>query len=593
MWILGDDLETWLEREPDWQRRVSMFRRIALALAQLHARGLVHGSFDAHAVVIDSDDEPRLLVGAGPTPNTTAAVPVLTRECPVVLADEMSDQIAFGRTMRDALLGHGQPWCAQTRAVSQSRRRVAAVLERATRTTTVARWASMTDLAEALERSLHETGDGRRGWIVSALVGLGLLAAVRPMLAAERGSSCAADSLRVHAAWMGAPRERVTAALAADSRAFVPELERRLDVALTDYADRWSSAWQTTCEGAEVQPPVSQGSRSCLEDAALRFESYVAYWGRGESGAVEKIPDALAALPPPESCGQRRAVEDAEFAARANRGLAWIDVGADREATKLLEDADARARRLRVVSASVERLRGRLAAAAGDRTLAEVSYARAFDGAMAAREDGLATSVAREQCTLIASDRTRGAEAMVWCDVALTLVDRTNDPSSIEHTRLLEARASVLMQIEAPVAAAEVLEDALEREAVAKRRDGVLAGRLHRSLARVRRDLAQPKLARTSAERAVAIHEMLLGARHPEVVVLQFELGHYYRNEGNHRGALDAYQRVLAATEADPLSDLASTKEVLLALSDMYSAEDRLDEARAASARAARTSTEG
>lgn len=612
-WIEGDELPAWLAAQSQWRVRVAMFRRIALALAALHARGLVHGSFGVDKVIVGSDNEPTLLVGdlggpatavaresalgpirvrrtsvhIGPTMESSVVVaPGVGRRVDVV-PDEMSDQLAFCRSAWSALFEADDSDVHRSRPASRSRAAVADILRRGQSTATVDRWTSMSELADALERSVRPANDGRRGWFVAAAVGVGMLAAVRPMFAAERESPCAADSLRVHAAWMGAPRERVDATLIGDPRPFTTELSARIDGALTDYAEDWSVAWKATCTASRESTTEGAERRACLERAAERVEVYVEQLERPDSRSIEHLPNALAALPPPQGCSESR-VWDGSLAADINRGIALVDIGAVQAAQARVGQLSVRARQRGVNPPGLEHLRGRVAAASGDRTLAEASYARAFEEAMAVRADRVAMVVAHDQCkTIVASGPARASEALVWCDVARSLSERIGEPFAIERTRLRAVRASVLRDLGAPKDAAALLDEALRAEAAATREDGIEAARLHRALARVRGELGQPRRARAEAERAVAIHEMLLGPHHPQVVGLQFELGHYYRAEGNSRGALDAYQRVLVAAEANPQSEAARLKDVLLALSTVYAEERRPDEAHAASARAA------
>jgi hypothetical protein len=232
--------------------------------------------------------------------------------------DPRSDQFAFCITMYQALY-RAHPFAhddlqsymealempPRPPPPSNVPRWVHQVIERGLQRDPAARFATMRELLEALER---DPSRRRRNWVIAA----GVVAACAVAAGgwahhrAELRAQCAAGQAIVSATWSGAAQEQVSAALRQAAGVDGPELATRVVAKLGEYARSWEAAYRHASEASLLrgeEPPAALERRlACLERDREAFEMLVSELAHADEAVAQQAIDSSSRLPRPATC---------------------------------------------------------------------------------------------------------------------------------------------------------------------------------------------------------------------------------------------------------------------------------------------------
>jgi tetratricopeptide (TPR) repeat protein len=311
-----------------WQARrsiteiVGAWIQVARGLAAAHAEGIVHrdvkpanvfvgrdgrvriGDFGIAQQVSSEPDEDAVIAG---TPAYMAPEQLEGR------VDARSDQFSTAVAMTEALTG-SRPHAGD--AVVHESPALAAVLTRALAAEPGERFATMTELADALERAIAPKPRSRTR-IVAAIAAVAIAAAI--VIAIVTRPSAASETCRAEVpdtVWSAQRRE----ALAKLPGKIVPTIER--------YLAKWSSAAADTCA---AKPEVRTARRHCLDRALASVDRLLAGWQANPPRNAMSLFGAWESVPHVEWCSAQA------VAAAGDPGPEVAAIEAELEAAKDLE----------------------------------------------------------------------------------------------------------------------------------------------------------------------------------------------------------------------------------------------------------------
>jgi tetratricopeptide (TPR) repeat protein len=500
-------------------------------------------------------------------------------------ADARADQFALCVTLWEALHGErpftGEHLAALARHIRSGRPRppprrprVPAWLRRALlrglADDPAARYPSIDALLAALERGRSRMA-ARRG-----LLGLGALALAGALLLAgrrhaeaARAEACAAAGAEIAATWDDDARTRLRGALLATGAAQAAVTADRL----MPWIDRWTAEWSRVrgdvCRAADLDGTLDADeharARACLDERRDRLEVLLTVLGEGDASGVPRAVLAAAALPASTPCADPQFLARhplapgplrAEVAAR-RRELARLESQAY---TGRLGDAVARAEReLAAAEATghaplvlaVRLLLGDLRRLVPDPPGAEAELRRVFRDAGALGDDELAGAAALLLVRVLAEDRVRPDEGLVWAEVAEVLQRRLGTADSLDGARLLHARATATSERDGAAAALPIYAEALaQRERLLGPDHPHVAQTLH-SLgvnAQLRGALDE---ARARHERALDLRTRAFGPDHPDVALSLVALANVLSEAGETGLALAVHHQALTTLARD------------------------------------------
>ncbi len=334
--IDGPTLGEWTEEERTLLELLEVFMQAGRGLVAAHEAGIVHRDFKPENVMIGADGRVRVLdfglasarAGSGPlvpddraTWATTLTVDGAFVGTPSYMspeqyrsepADERSDQFSFCVALHEALYG-GRPFVGRSfdelsdavrsgrvqEPESGPRLRVPAgirrVIRRGLSVDRGARWSSMTELLEALDRAA-----GRRRWVwvaggaILASAGLGGWAWQDRD---ARMGACADEGETMPAAWRQ-QRADVEAALGESGEVVLTRLD--------GYAHAWSEARTQQCEAARVHQtlpePMWDRMATCFDDRHRSFDAVVSVLRYADAQVSARALQVVSGLDAIDAC---------------------------------------------------------------------------------------------------------------------------------------------------------------------------------------------------------------------------------------------------------------------------------------------------
>jgi serine/threonine protein kinase/tetratricopeptide (TPR) repeat protein len=636
--VEGDTLARWLTKAPRrWREIRDVFVGAGRGLAAAHAAGLVHRDFKPQNVMVGRDGQARVMdfglarrlplddreggALAAPAPSTpasagaghavagesSAAALPLTRtgvllgtpsymapeQFQAQPADSRSDQFSFCVALFEALYGErpfaGQTLSALKAAVLAGRIReplvkgavptwLRRIVLRGLRTDRQARFASMEDLLDALERRQPRL---RRRVLIAAVVMAALFGAGVGVerLTGRTRLLCRAGGAKLAAVWdpaavaEGTPHSRrlaVRGAFLATGLADAAQVWERVSRALDQYAGRWTAAYTDTCEATHVRGDQSAEvldlRMGCLQERLGQIEALTDVLASADASVLMSADDAVDALVPVERCAnvpvllavvplpkneRTRAAADElrrrAFAVRAERDAGRIRQGLQ---AGLALVGDARAVGYEPLLAEALDLVGSLQWAAGEHEASEQTLAEAVWVAEASRHDEVVAEAAAFLGGVIGYELARPDDGEHWARLAEAVLDRMGPGHERARAWILTCRGAIRNSVRDFAAALT-----LERAAVALKEK--VLGPDHPDVANsligvdvALTGLGDPAGALAVNDRALAIYRRAYGDAHPLVAQCLSNSGEALNALGRYAEARAAFDGAVARWEA-------------------------------------------
>ncbi len=326
--VEGTTLTSWMRRRGlSWRAKVEMFVTIAAGLQAAHDARIVHRDFKPDNVLVGNDGRPRIadfgLATALPTAESLPTEPgnVATSRTthavgtPAFMSPEMfagrragppSDQFSFCVALYEALFGH-RPFPGDNvhqladevmrgQVLPAGRgvpRAVTAAVRRGLSVDPEARFASMSELGDALRRALAR----RRSWLLAgvamALASIGITAGAK---LGSQVDPCEDVADAIDPYWPAERGGRFAAAAAGD------ENRRTLGERVERYVSTWRAARYDACAATmargEQSPLLMEMRGACLEQRLVGFATLLEGVDDGldPGTAAPLVDDATAAL---------------------------------------------------------------------------------------------------------------------------------------------------------------------------------------------------------------------------------------------------------------------------------------------------------
>jgi hypothetical protein len=595
--ISGLTVREWATRAPRrWPQVVAVFVEAGRGLAAAHAAGLVHRDIKPDNLLVGDDGRTRVLdFGLSRPPAVASAAPIPADlsgsvSSPIswhvtaagslvgtpaymspeqflrVEADARSDQFSFCVALWEALFGvrpfAGREVGELSQAVVRGElrppppgRRVPAWLQRA--------------LVRGLQRDPDDRFPGMdallaeltrdHGRVRRALVGAAVLAAAAAVVLGLRageadGARCTGAAAEVAAVWDEPQRAALRAAFAATGLAYAAGAADAAVARLDGYAGEWAAQSTAACEATvvrrEASPQLLDRKNACLQRRLDGLGALAAVLGRADATAVERAPEAIAALAPLAPCASEayllaeveppadpaEAIAVHELRRRLAAVEAELRAGAYARARAAADAAHAAALRLSYPPARAEALLflGR-ARNVDDRDHPPVELVDAFHAALQARDEEVARRAAVELSDLHLF-HWRWSEAEIWLRLAEDLAARNPEAARDDAVRLAAMRSNLEVG-QGELAAADA--DSLRAIALAEANGAprVLASALSsRSVVLLR--LSRALEARTTMERLYSVQTTLYPPGHPRLRSSRLNLALAMRQAGEYEAAL-------------------------------------------------------
>jgi len=651
--VAGVTLKSWLAGQrpaPGWRAVLEVLIGAGAGVAAAHAAGLIHRDLKPDNLMIGDDGRARVmdfgLARAGEAVGSADAELIdgllvsrssllesdVTRTGAILgtpaymapeqlrgRADERSDVFAFCVVLWEALHGArpfgGESVANTVLAISQGRyqtppggrdvpRWLRRVLERGLALRPEARWSSMAALLDALRRGLAVH---RRGRVLAAAAAVaGLVAAGLVAVAVERGQRVAACELAgaaIDEVWPGRA-DAVAAGMAGSSLAYAASSQEKIGPLLDAWAGRWRAERRDACLAATVERSLDDELRGraelCLELERASLSSLLDHLAEGNATAVGQAVPAVMSYAQGSSCVDRKQLERGTWPPADRRadvaGLrarmvqaGGLQIAGDYD--RALVDAravrgDAEALGWEPLTVEVDLLIGKLQIRKGQLAEAEATYRAAYFAAGRLGADRLAEVAASELIALVGVERGRPVEGLEWAEHAAMLVARLDDLGGTEEVNLLSYTAVVQKAAGALDKALPLAERALGLHEQLLGADHIHVARTANNLALILQALGRPAEARPLFERAVEIRVAVLGPDHPDVAGSLNNLGMALQGLGDRAAAQAAYERAVALHERIHEGDSPRLANPLTNLMMIYAKDKRFDAALRAGERA-------
>ena len=366
----------------------------------------------------------------------------------------------------------------------------------------------------------------RRAWIRAAAVTtvLGSIAAAI-VVVQSRPQPCRDAGLPIADVWGEAPRARVVEGLGATALGYAADTAKRVTDLLDRYAEEWAAAALDACEATRIRGVQSEPAMdlrlACLDRARAGLTATIEQLATADATVVERAMALVGALPRIGACGDLDALradvappDDPAVAAEVEAlrdelaaAVVLLVAGRIDAAHAALDSLATRAAAVpyRPLRSAIDEVTGALLVSQSQYAPAEVHLRRALGGALADRDDVVATRAAASLVMLLGARETRFAEAQWLADVALALAERRGDPGQL--------------------------------------------GDVYNSLGGLYLQQARHDDAEAAFRRAIELLQEEFGEDHPEVAVAHENLGTTLRNQGRDAEGLAEHRRALELRE--------------------------------------------
>ena len=497
-YVDGETLRAWRASAPrSWAEVLTVFLAAAGGLSAAHAAGLVHRDFKPENVLIGKDGRVRVLdfglarrapSVARPDEATMArsfesvAIPGtdvfridISRVGSVVgtpaymapeqLArsnfDHRADQFSFCVALFEALFGH-RPYQGQTTielltAISRGAlefretrhtvpQRLTRVLVRGLAPDASQRFASMDELARALERARTPRRAGLwlgLGGVVVAAAGYGYFAVDPAQAQAPR---CLDGERRVADVWHAERAAAIERSLAATGLAYARDTGPLVAAQLDRYAQSWRDAHAAVCgeTGGAQAGPLVEARLDCLDERWTDLRTAVEIFADADAGVAEHAVQAASELRPPHRC-TTAALRDEASGAGVD-AAAMLAIRETLSRVRVENDAGRHARARELARAALARadeagdaaLRAEALLQLGFTELADeavdaavVTLTAALELADEAGHDGVRAAAATRLVRAVGVQQSREAEGMMWGRIAGAVIRRLGSPPDL------------------------------------------------------------------------------------------------------------------------------------------------------------------
>ncbi|MEZ4379854.1 MAG: serine/threonine-protein kinase [Nannocystaceae bacterium] len=475
-YVAGTSLEALHERGVPWKESLRVLCAAGRGLAAVHSVGLVHRDFKPGNVLL-SEEGAAKVADLGLAKRRNQETGVGTRYSvagtPAYMSPEQhfggvvgphSDQFSFAITLYEALYGYrpfeGISWKEIREKVHRGDvpppppdvevpRRLFKVILRGLAIDPEARWPSMAAMVEALERDPMRARLRVAG--IVALIGAASLSSYA--LARSQGGAeeaCKGAAAHIEPVWNAARREAVAASFTATGLAYAPEVWRRVEARLDDYATAWALGHQAACEvqaEATQSPHLSELRFLCLERRKALFAGVVDAFAHANPSIVENAVQAASSLPSISRCAEVELLlstvevpEDAAVAAEVEAVRSEIIrvstdelVGRYAAGRELAEQVSEQAQTTRFgpVIAEAALARGSLLLAASIPEEAEVALREAIEAGIEYDLHALAAEAAAKWIFVVGDGLGQHAKALAAAPFARALVARSRDDGDL------------------------------------------------------------------------------------------------------------------------------------------------------------------